>query len=213
MPTGLQHTFVALGMMALFGIVNTFGTDVIAAYSVAGRIDSIAALPAMNFAAALATFVGQNMGANKLNRVKGGFHATLLMSSIVSLTVTMLVILFGSFFMGLFTPDAEVIRIGKEYLVIVSSFYLVLSALFTTGGVMRGAGDTLIPMFITLFSLWLVRIPLSYILSKSMGETGIWWAVPIGWGMGFLISYSYYLTGRWKKKVVVKHDIPEESDE
>lgn len=209
LPTGFQHTFVALGMMALFGIVNTFGTDVIAAYSVAGRIDSIAALPAMNFSAALATFVGQNLGANKLSRVKGGFHATLLMSSIISLSVTIAVILFGEFLMGLFTPDQEVIRIGREYLVIVSSFYLILSALFTTGGVMRGAGDTLIPMFITLFSLWLIRIPLSYLLSKSMGETGIWWAVPIGWGLGFLISYSYYLTGRWKKKVVVKHQNPE----
>jgi Na+-driven multidrug efflux pump len=193
-------------MMALFGIVNTFGTDVIAAYSVAGRIDSIAALPAMNFSAALATFVGQNLGANKLSRVKGGLHATLFMSSVVSVIVTIFVFFFGKFFMGLFTPDQEVIRIGHEYLVIVSSFYLILSALFTTSGVMRGAGDTIIPMFITLFSLWIVRIPLSYLLSKNMGETGIWWAVPIGWGLGLVISYSYYLTGRWKLKVVVKHE-------
>ncbi|UCG28789.1 MAG: MATE family efflux transporter [Bacteroidales bacterium] len=209
LPTGFQHTFVALGRMALLGIVNTFGTDVIAAYSVAGRIDSIAALPAMNFSAALATFVGQNLGANKPLRVRAGFHATLWMSSLISLTVTVLVLFFGEFFMSLFTPDPEVIRIGREYLVIVSSFYLIFSALFTTSGVMRGAGDTLVPMFITLFSLWIVRIPLSYLLSRSMGETGIWWAIPIGWSMGLTISYAYYLTGRWKKKVVVKYQQPE----
>jgi len=107
--------------------------------------------------------------------------------------------------MSLFSPDAEVIRIGREYLIIVSAIYLVLSALFTTHGVLRGAGDTLIPMFITLFSLWLVRIPLSWYLSQRMGETGIWWAIPIGWFLGMFVSYIYYLTGKWKTKVVVKH--------
>lgn len=205
LPTGFQHTFIALGMMALIGIVNTFGTDVIAAYSVAGRIDSIAALPAMNFSAALATFAGQNLGANKPGRVRNGFKATLLMSSSVSVAVTLMVILFGNFLMSLFSPDPEVIRIGREYLIIVSAFYLVLSVLFTTHGVLRGAGDTLIPMFITLVSLWLVRIPLSWYLSQRMGETGIWWAIPIGWFLGMFVSYVYYLTGKWKTKVVVKH--------
>jgi putative MATE family efflux protein len=206
LPTGFQHTFVALGMMALIGIVNTFGTNVIAAYTVAGRIDSIAALPAMNFSAALATFVGQNLGANKPYRVTNGFKATLLMSSSISVMVTIIVIFFASFLMNLFTPDPEVIRIGREYLVIVSSFYLVFTALFTTNGVLRGAGDTLIPMFITLFSLWLVRIPLSWYLSQKIGETGIWWAVPIGWLLGMFVSYLYYLSGRWKTKTVVKYN-------
>lgn len=208
LPTGLQHTFVSLGMMAILGIVNTFGTNVIAAYSVAGRIDSIALLPAMNFSAALATFVGQNLGANKTERVKTGFHATLLMSSLIALFVTLVVLLFSRVFMGLFTPDPDVIRIGREYLVVVSSFYLVISALFMTNGLMRGAGDTLIPMFITLFSLWIIRVPLAYLLSRSMDETGIWWSIPIGWSMGLIVSYSYYLTGRWKKKVIIKHEKP-----
>jgi Na+-driven multidrug efflux pump len=197
--------------MAVLGIVNTFGTNVIAAYSVVGRIDSIATLPAMNFSAALATFVGQNLGANRSSRVKTGFHATLFMSSLIAISVTIVVLLFSHSLMALFTPDPEVIRIGKEYLVIVSSFYLVITGLFMTNGVMRGAGDTLIPMFITLFSLWIIRVPLSYLLSRSMDEKGIWWAIPIGWSMGLIVSYSYYLTGRWKRKVIVKHETPEEN--
>ncbi|MDY6800115.1 MAG: MATE family efflux transporter [Bacteroidota bacterium] len=203
LPTGIQQTFVSLGMIALIGIVNTFGTNVIAAYSVATRINSLASLPAMNFATALSTFVGQNLGAKKIERVKSGFIATLKMSSIISLTVTAAVILFGHFIMGLFTNDSEVIRIGQEYLIIVGSFYIVLTAMFSISGVMRGAGDTIIPMFTSLISLWVVRIPGALILSKYLGEKGIWWAIPIGWMIGLLLAYIYYLTGNWKKKVVI----------
>lgn len=203
LPTGIQQTFVALGMMALISIVNGFGTDVIAAYSVATRIDSIAALPGMNFAAALATFVGQNIGAKKVDRVRAGFIATLKMSSLVSLIVTASVLIFSKFIINLFTDDPEVIRIGRDYLIIVSSFYIVFTSMFTISGVMRGAGDTLIPMFITLIALWGIRIPGAWILSGKLNEIGIWWAIPMGWFIGFLLSYIYYLTGNWKKKSVI----------
>ena len=204
LPTGFQQTFVSLGMMAIMTIVNTFGTNVIAGYSAAIRIDSLAILPAINFSAALSTFVGQNIGAGRPDRVRRGLIATLLMSSGVSLTVMAIVILFKYQLMAMFTNDIEVIKIGGEYLVIVSSFYLLLTVMFKINGVLRGAGDTLIPMFITLTSLWVVRIPFAWIFSKNLGETGIWWSVPAGWGVGLLLSILYYLTGRWKKKAVVR---------
>jgi len=204
LPTGIQHTFVSLGMMALMAIVNTFGTDVIAAYSVAGRIDNLAVLPAMTFAAALATFAGQNLGAQKPERVRSGLVATLIMSGGTTMIVMLVVILFKGPLIGMFTDDPEVVRIGSEYLVIVSSFYLVFTAMFMFSGVMRGAGDTLIPMFFTLFSLWIIRIPLAWLFSSKFGETGIWWAIPAGWAAGFILSFLYYLTGRWKRKVVIK---------
>jgi putative MATE family efflux protein len=206
LPSGLQQSFVAAGLLALYGIVNKFGTNTIAAYSVAMRIDSFASLLAMNFAAALAAFVGQNIGANKLERVKAGLKFTWLATSAVSVSITILVYFFGNDLMMLFTPDSEVIRLGNEYLVIVSSFYIVFSTLFVVNAVMRGAGDTLIPMFITLFALWIIRIPASYYLAERMGPTGIWWAVPIGWAVGMTLSYFYYLSGKWKGKSVVKVD-------
>ncbi len=208
LPTGLQQTFVALGMMALLGIVNTFGTNVVAAYSVATRIDSIAMLPAMIFGQALATFVGQNLGANKSHRVRSGLLATFGMSALVSIAVSIGVISLRNFLMGLFTDDKQVIAIGAEYLTIVSAFYLLMSALFTISGVMRGAGDTLIPMFISLFALWVIRVPVAYYLSSKIGETGIWWAVPVAWTFGVIASFLYYRTGRWKSKVVVRHNSP-----
>jgi putative MATE family efflux protein len=204
LPTGLQHTFVALGMMALMGIVNTFGTDVTAAYTAAGRLDSLAVIPAMVFAQALATYVGQNMGAGRLDRVNRGLWTTMFMSSIVSIVMTAVVIIFKYPLMGWFTQDTTVIRIGGDYLTIVTSFYLIFTSMFIFGSVMRGAGDTLIPMFITLFSLWLVRIPAAFLLSDKFGETGIWWSIPIGWTMGLMLTLGYYKMGRWKSKVVVK---------
>jgi len=203
LPTGLQQTFVAAGMMALISIVNGFGTNVIAAYSVATRIDSLASLAAMNFSAALATFVGQNIGAKKTERVRAGFIATLKMSSVISVIISAVVLIFGYPIISIFTNDPEVIRIGREYLIIVGAFYVVFTSMFTIAGVMRGAGDTLIPMFISLIALWVIRIPGAWILSNKLGEIGIWWAIPMGWFVGFLLSYIYYLTGNWKKKVII----------
>ncbi len=202
-PTGLQHTFVALGMMALLTIVNRFGTNTIAAYTVAGRIDSFAALPAMNFGLALSTFVGQNIGAKKLERIKDGLRATLIMTSVISIMVSLVAWFFGRELMRVFTTDIEVIEIGYSYLVIVSSFYIIFSAMFVTQGVLRGAGDTIVSMFITLFSLWVLRIPASYLLSQHFGTDGIWWGIPVAWLFGFVASLIYYRSGRWKTKGVV----------
>jgi len=217
LPTGLQQTFVAVGMLALMRIVNGFGTDVVAAYTAAGRLDSLAIIPSMVFSTALSTFVGQNIGAGKIERVKKGLSRTLLMASAVALGTTALIIVFKTPLMGLFTTDQEVIRIGGEYLTIVTSFYLLFTGMFIYSGVMRGAGDTLIPMFITLFSLWIIRIPFAVFLSQEnieflgftirgmgLGPEGIWWSIPSGWGFGMVLSFIYYKTGRWKTKSVIK---------
>lgn len=204
LPTGFQHSFVALGSMAIMGVVNTFGTNVIAAFSVGARLDAIATIPAMIMAQALATFVGQNLGANKSHRVKTGLLSTILLTSIVTIATTAIIVSFGDLFMDAFTNDPKVIEIGSEYLTIVSLFYIVFAFMFTFNGVMRGAGDTFIPMIFTLISLWLVRIPFAVFLSDRFGETGIWWSYPMSWVMGLIMSWAYYLTGRWKKKVIVK---------
>ena len=161
-------------------------------------------MPALNLASALSAFVGQNLGANKIDRIKRGFRATLVMAWSISLTVMLAVFLFGEEIISAFNQDPEVLKHGSNYLVIVSSFYLVFSTMFITHGVLRGAGDTLIPMFITLISLWIVRIPFATYLSSKFGVNGIWWAIPIGWSMGLIGSYIYYKLGRWKKKSIIK---------
>jgi putative MATE family efflux protein len=202
-PVGFQQAFVAVSMMAMYWLVNRFGTDTTAAYSVVFRIDSFASMPAMNFAMALSTFVGQNLGAQKPERVKNGLVATFYMTSVISIIISLACIFFGEPIMRLFTKDAEVIAIGEVYLKVVTGFYIFFSTMFVVGGVMRGAGDTFIPMLITFFALWVVRIPLGYYMSEHYGPAGIWWSIPIAWIIGLSLSYTYYLSGRWKKKVLV----------
>jgi putative MATE family efflux protein len=206
LPTGIQQTLVAMGALALMGIVNKFGTNVIAGYSVASRLDSLAMIPAMSFSQALSTFTGQNIGANKPERIRAGLISTVKMSGIVTIVTTVFIILCGHLLMSMFTNDAEVIRLGDQYLTIVSSFYILFTLMFIYNGVMRGAGDTMIPMFFSLLSLWIIRIPMAWYLSGKIGAAGIWWAIPAGWMIGLVLSFTYYKSGRWKKKAVVKYD-------
>jgi len=203
LPTGVQQMLVAAGFMALSRIVNGFGTITIAAYTAASRLDSFASMPAMNLSMAVSSFVGQNLGAKKPERVKKGHLVALAMAGCISLSITAIVFIFGRELVALFTNDPGVIQIGYDYLRIVGVFYIVFSSMFITNGVLRGAGDTLVPMFATVLSLWLARVPVSALLSQKIGATGIWWGIPIGWTVGLILSVGYYLTGNWKKKIVV----------
>lgn len=203
-PTGIQQTFVAVGMLALYKVVNGFGTTVIAAYAIAMRIDSFASLPAMNFSSALSSFVGQNIGAGKFDRVRKGLNATLFMTAMISFAVTVMAWLFSEPIMRVFTNDEAVVEAGKDYLYIVSSFYIVFSTMFVYNGVLRGAGDTIVPMLVTVFSLWVIRIPISWVLAELYGPKGIWWGIPIAWAIGAVFSFFYFRMGKWKyKKVLV----------
>jgi len=209
LPNGVQQVMVAIGQMALLGIVNRFtleNSDVLIAYSIVNRIDSLAYAPAMTFSIAIAAFVGQNTGARKINRISSGLNATVVMSSILTIIISAAMMIFAISLMKMFSPEItpDVIAIGKRYLMIICPFIVVFSTMFIYTGVMRGAGDTLVPMFITLLSLWLVRIPLASFLSGFIGTDGIWWSLPMAWGVGAICAYLYYRSGRWKNKGVVR---------
>lgn len=199
-PSGLQQVIFSIGMMALFSIVNKFGTKVIAGYSGAMRLDSLAIIPAMTLSNAMSSFAGQNLGAGKVERVKQGVNVTLILSSIISVLISVIFYIWGSEIMNLFSNDPDICRVGHEYLVIVSAFYVIFSGLFTYGAVMRGAGDVLIPMMFSIISLWLVRIPFAYYLAPYMGEKAVWWSAPAGWMVGLVLTYIYYRTGRWYRR-------------
>ena len=204
LPNGIQHVMLSAGFMTLFRIVNEFGTAVTAAYTAATGIDSFASMPAMNLSMAVSSFVGQNLGANKPERVKRGHLAALGMSVAISLVMTAVAILLRKELISLYNMDPEVIYHGSRYLLIVGSFYVVFSVFFTTNGVLRGAGDTLTPLISTILSLWLIRVPAAALLSQKLGPDGIWWAGPVGMVTGMVFTVLYYRSGRWKKKVVVQ---------
>lgn len=207
LPSGFQQAFVGIGNMALMAIVSKFGTITVAAYSVAGRIDMLCAVPAMALSMAFSTFVGQNLGAKKIERVERGYRATIVMGIVLSLSLSAIILLLRAPIMSIFTNEYELIPIGASYLAIVSPFYIMLTILFISNGALRGAGDTLIPMFVTLFALWAIRVPASYYLSLHFGEIGVWWGIPAGWLIGMTFSTAYFLTGRWKNKTIQRKKI------
>jgi putative MATE family efflux protein len=213
-PTGIQQTLVALGGMALMGIVNSFGTNVIAGFSAASRIDSLAVIPIMNFSASLSGFVGQNIGAGKIDRVRRGLWATIKMSVAFSITISLIILFWGDKMMLVFSDNSEVISVGYHYLMVVSVFYAVFAIMFCINGLLRGAGAAIVPMYITLLSLWIVRLPLAYLLSYTfkMGEAGIWWSIPIGWAMGAIGAIFYYRFGNWKNKSVVRPHVSDDEE-
>ncbi len=202
LPVGFQQFFVAVGMVAIYQIVNKYDTIVIDAYSAAGRLESFNTMPSMSFALALSVFVGQNVGANKLERIKKGLLSTIAMTSAISVVFTIITLFFGRELMRMFSPNTAVIEIGYEYLIIVSAFYIVFSLMFSLTGIFRGAGDTIAPMFITLLSLWLVRVPISWYLSGKFGYVGIWWGIPLAWIVGLALSVIYYFTHNWQKRIL-----------
>ncbi len=204
LPAGLQHSLISLAFIALNGIVNPFGTAVIAGFTAASRLDSFAGMPAMNLSMAVSTFVGQNLGAGKPERLRRGFVSALAVGIAISLALTAVMIFFKRPLIRLFNTDAEVVRIGAEYLLTVSFVYPVFASMLITGGVLRGAGATFANMVISVAALWGVRIPVAAFLSSRMGTRGIWMSVPAEWVFAFSVTFLYYLTGRWKKKVVAR---------
>ncbi len=204
LPSGVQQTMVAAGMMALTRVVNGFGTDVMAGFAAASRLDAFASMPAMNLSQAISTFTGQNLGAGKSERVKRGHLSAIAVGAAISVAVGAAVVFAGTPLMTMFSADPAVVAIGARYLLIVGVFYVLFSTMFINNGVMRGAGDAFIPMINTLLALWVVRIPAAIILSKYLGPDGIWLSVPAGWAVGAAFSTWYYSTGRWKTKAVVR---------
>lgn len=203
LPTSVQQCAIALGLIALLGIVNSFGTNTLTAYGAAGKIDTIFTQAILTLSGALAAFCGQNIGAGRLDRVKKGLRFTMYADILLGLLTFSAVYLFGDEMMRIFTKDADVIVIGKEYLLIISGFFAVHGALNVYNGALRGAGDTLFPMITSLVCLWLIRIPLAYFLSDWLGRSGIWWAIGISITIGLIVTFIYYKTGIWKRRCII----------
>ena len=205
LPTSVQQCAIALGLIALLGIVNSFGTNTLTAYGAAGKIDTIITQAVLTLSGALAAFCGQNIGAGKLDRVKKGVRFTMYTNIVLGLLTFAAVYLFGDEMMKVFTKDADVVAIGKEYLLIIGGFFIVHGALNVYNGALRGAGDTLFPMLTSLVCLWLIRIPLAYYLSSWLGRSGIWWAIGISIAIGLVATFVYYKTGIWKRRCIISN--------
>lgn len=210
-PSTVQQCIVSFSLLAIQGFVNSYGSTFIAGYTAASKIDSVAILPMLNITMAFSTYVAQNIGANKLDRIKAGFRVTMIIIFVMSALISGAVIFYGDVFIGAFLDNAtnsDVISIGVSYLQVVSSFYIVMGLMFTAGSVLRGAGDVVFYMTSTL-SIFAVRIFFTYFLANFIGSSALWWSIPIGWTIGATINMIRYKSGKWKTKAQIKTRIVE----
>lgn len=209
-PAGVQQSLVSLSIVTVSSLINQYGSDVVAGFGAANRIEQFAFLPAMSVSLAVSALVGQNLGAGRYERVGQIVWWSSALSAGITLAVMFVVLLVPNALLAVFTTDPAVLQHGGEYLRITVFSYIPMALMFTIGGVMRGAGDTAANMWITLGSLWLVRVPLAWYLSSglAMGIQGVWWAMLASTVAGSILNYLYYRTGRWKRHVVVRDQGP-----
>ena len=193
--TCVQQSVMNLGILMVQGLVNSFGTVVMAAFAAAVKIDAFAYMPVQEFGNAFSTFVAQNFGARKRQRIRRGIRQALLITCLFSLAVSLLIFLFAEPLMLIFVkPDeVEILRIGAQYLRIEGAFYALIGILFLLYGYYRSVRMPGLSVILTVLSLG-TRVALSYILASlpAVGVTGIWWSIPIGWFIADLVGIVYY---------------------
>lgn len=206
LPSGAQQVFVSLASVVVGSLVNRFGATVVAGFGAAARLDMIAFMPAMSIGLAVSAVVGQNLGAGQARRVSETVRWAMILSGSLTLLVALVAFFAPRALMVLFTQDQAVLAEGSLYLRYMAFSYVPLALMFAMAGVLRGAGDTVPPMLITLGALWVVRVPAATYLSTylGMGVAGIWLAIAISPYVGLILYYTYYRTGRWKAKAVVR---------
>jgi putative MATE family efflux protein len=200
-PSTIQQSLVSIGQAFVTTYVNFFGASAIAAFGAAGRIDMVATMPAIAIGMAATALTGQNLGAQKPERVKEIFKWALLLGTVISGIVAIFAFSFPRLILSVFIHHEPVLDIGVTYLHIVAPCYFLFALMFVSAGVVNGAGQTLVPMLLTLISLWVVRVPLAWYLSQHtpLATKGIWIAMATGFAVTATVGYLYYLFGGWRK--------------
>ncbi len=198
LPSAFQNAIVSLSNVIVQANINSFGKVAMAGAGSYMKVDGFAIMPVMSFSMALTTFVGQNMGAQKYERVKKGAMAGILMSCIVSGVISALLVLFAPQVMSIFSQNPEVIAIGKTMMYCVVPGYLLLAVSHCLAGVMRGAGLTKIPMFVMVFCWCICRIvwiTISVPIFNDIRAVFVGW--PITWVLSAIILVIYYKKANW----------------
>lgn len=199
--TCIQQSVMNFGIMLVQGIVNSFGVTVMAGFSTAVKIDTLAYMPVQDFGNAFSTFVAQNKGANKEDRVNKGLKYACIVSILFCIVISSVIYMFAENFMMIFLNinEIEAISVGVQYLRIEGACYIGIGLLFLWYGYYRGIGKPFISVILTVISLG-TRVILSYTLSNisAIGVLGIWWSIPIGWFLADVTGLFYYLYKRHK---------------
>ena len=199
-PSILQQSFISVGNIFIQFLVNGFGSAAIAGYSAAVKLNTFSITSITTLANGLSSFTAQNIGAGKLERVRKGFRSSIVMLACVVLPFFIAYFFFDEHMLMLFmNKESDVaIGIGREFLRIVSPFYIIVGFKLMADGVLRGAGSMKCFMIATFTDL-LLRVILAFAFSGSFGTTGIWMAWPVGWSLAAVLSVAFYMKGVWKE--------------
>ena len=197
--TCMQQSIMNLGILMVQGLVNSFGTVIMAAFTVAVKIDSFAYMPVQDFGNSFSTFIAQNYGAGESKRIKEGIKNAIKVSTLFCVFISGVVYIFAEKLMLIFVQpnEIEIIEEGIKYLRIEGVFYWGIGCLFLLYGFFRAIEKPGISLILTIVSLG-TRVVLSYSLAgiPAIGVKGIWWSIPIGWILADGVGFFYYLKNK-----------------
>lgn len=210
LPSGVTQAIFSVAMIAVQSLTNSFGEMFIAANVIVMRVDGFAMMPNFSFGTAMTTYAGQNVGAKRYDRVVQGAKQGTAMAVGTSAAITGLILLFGKYLMGVFTQTTELVDLSMSMMRIIALGYLAMGVTQSLSGVMRGAGDTITPMWISIFTTIIIRIPVAYsiaYLTRSPEYPGgrqecVYYSLLCSWLLGALLTVILYKVGHWKKKAI-----------
>lgn len=208
-PSGITQAIFSCSMLIVQSLTNSFGAQFIAANVITMRVDGFAMLPNMSFGTAMTTYSGQNAGAGRIDRIHEGTKQGLILSTIITASITGLILIFGRQLMGIFTNTEELVDLSMQLMKILAVGYVIMTVLQVMAGVMRGAGDTTTPMWVSIFQTLVVRVCLAYLLvylSKTPKNPAgnplmIYYSMLISWTFGALLNLFFFKKGKWRKRL------------
>ena len=210
LPSGITQAIFSMAMVIVQSLTNSFGEMVIAANVIIMRVDGFAMMPNFSFGTAMTTYAGQNVGARRMDRVEQGAKQGTLIAVGTSTTITLLIVIFGHHLMGIFTNTTELVTLSANMMKILAVGYIAMAITQSLSGVMRGAGDTMTPMWISMVVTVVIRVPLAYGLAfltrtpelPNGRYQVLWISMLVSWCMGALLTLIFYKKGNWKKKAL-----------
>ena len=210
LPSGLNQAIFSLAMVVVQSLTNSFGEMVIAANVIIMRVDGFAMMPNFSFGTAMTTYAGQNVGAQRMDRVEQGTKQGTLIAVATSAVITGMILLFGRYLMAIFSDTEELVLLSADMMKILAVGYIAMAVTQSLSGVMRGAGDTATPMWISLIVTVLIRVPLAYGIAYLTRTPQLpngryeclWISLLASWVLGALITFAFYKRGKWKNSKV-----------
>ena len=217
-PSGITQAIMACAGMVVQTLTNSMGEMVIAANVIIMRVDGFAMMPNFSFGQAMSVYTGQNVGAMKYDRINSGTKQGMFISVGCSACITAVLLVANKFLFGIFTDTAQLIDLASRMMTIMAAGYIGVAVTQVLGGVMRGAGDTVTPMWISIISTIVLRVPIAYILAHFTASPewphghpfSLSASLLISWVLGAVMSIIAFAAGKWKKKmlIITDRDIP-----